>query len=250
MKGVLPMPRRIITQKPRDQAKATVEYLASVTPEPLRENSENADARTKDFVSWKERQAERRRQNLREGLVELHHRDARTTQQMAERSARRQAKNIALRDAPEREDERLTHPSVLVVGQTMKARGLPDPGREARLMRKRENVARTLALQEERRRAKLHTLYVNAGSFITTRAQLEQTIDKVFDDNKQFENDKRPGLNVWNLGLPETVQELLGNRTGPSAKAIDPTDESAVIMRERMNRIAEELTGGKLEDAR
>ena len=248
MKGVLPVPRNIFTQKVRDQAKATPDYLASVTPEPLRERSETADARTKGFVSWRERQSERRRQNLREGLIELQLRNARMTQEMADRSTRKQARNIALRDAPEREDERLTHPSVLSADLPVKHRGLPDPGREARLVRKRENVTRTRAMQEEQRREKLHTLYVNAGSFITTGAQLEQAIDKVFDDQKQFETDMRPGLNVWNLGLPETVQELLGIRTGPSAKAIDPADENIVVTRERMKKIAEELTGGKMED--
>ena len=250
VKGVLPVPRQIISQKPQDQAKSTVDYLASVTPEPLRDNSADADARTRDFVSWKARQAERRRQNLREGLVELHHRDARSIQQMTERSSRKQAKNKAARNAFEREDDRLTRSTVLDGLRAANIRGLPDPGREARLVRKRENVARMQALQEERRREKLHTLYVNAGHFITTRAQLDETIDKVFDDTKQFESDMRPGSNVWNLGVPETVQELLGDRSGRGAKAVDPADENAVITRKRMDQIAAELTGGKMQDTR
>ena len=249
MKGVLPAPRKIFTPKLQDQAKATPDYLASVTPEPLRDRSETADARTKGFVSWKERQAERRRQNLREGLIELQHRDARTTRQMAERSSRRLARNIALRDAPEREDQRLTHPSVLNADLPSKHGGLPDPGREERLARKRENVARMQAMREERRRQDLHTLYVNAGNFITTPAQLDQAIDKAFDDMSQFSNELRPGLNVWNLGLPETVQELLKSRTGSSDNAIVLADENAEITRERLGKIAEELTGGKMGNA-
>ena len=247
MKGVLPNPRRIFTPKPYDQAKATPDYLASVTPEPLRERSEAADARTKGFVSWKERQAERRRQNLREGLIELHYRDTRTTQQMAERSSRRKARNIALRDAPEREDERLTHPSVLNAELPAKHRGLSDPDREARLARKRENVARMQAMRQERRRQELHTLYVNARSFITTPAQLDQAIDRAFDDLSQFRNETRPGLNIWNLGLPENVQELLKSRVGSSDSAINMVDENAEITKERLKKIAEELTGGKIE---
>lgn len=250
MKGILPVPRKIFTQKPQDQEKATSGYLARVTPEPLRKRSETADARTKDFVSWKERQSQQRRQNLREGLIELHHRDARTTQQMSARSSRRQTRNVFLRDAPEREDERLTNPSVLNTTLLAKHRGLPDPDREARLARKRENVAKTQAMQEERRREKLHTLYVNAGSFITTPVELDRAIDEAFDDQSQFEVDMRPGLNVWNLGLPETVQELLGNRAGNYNKVIDSMDSDSVMMRERMKKITEELTGGKMEDAR
>ena len=243
------MPREIITERPKDQAKASIDYLASTTPEPLRQRSAIADARTKDSVTWKEKQAERRRQNLREGLVELHHRDARAIQQMTERSSRRQARNLVLRDAPEREDERLMYPTALSAERPAKQHGLPDPGREARLIRKKENVARTLAVQAERRREKLHTLYLNAGNFITTNEQLKETINKVFDDQKKFENDMRPGLNIWNLGPPETVQELLGGRAGRHVKAIG-ADENANVTRERMNQIAEELTSGKMEDAR
>lgn len=107
------------------------------------------------------------------------------------------------------------------------------------------------AMRAEHRRAALHNLYVNAGSFITTASQLNATIDKVFDDNSQFTNDSTPGLNIWNLGFPETVQQLLAREAGGSGrKAVDSAEGNAGMTRERMRKIAEELTGGKLDDSR
>lgn len=107
------------------------------------------------------------------------------------------------------------------------------------------------AMRQENRRNSLHTLYVNAGDFITTGAHLEKVIDKVFDDNSIFSNDSKKGLNIWNLGLPETVQELLAkaNKSGKQT-ALESAEGHAGVTRKRMKRIAEELTGGKMEDAR
>ncbi|KAK3178127.1 hypothetical protein OEA41_000260 [Lepraria neglecta] len=256
MKGVLPVPRQIFRRrpKPQDTDKASPEYLADVTPEPIEDKAStasNTDPRTAEFVSWKARQAEARRRNLRESLIELSNRKQRQDRWLAARSNKKQADRNALLSAPERDDERLTNPSVLQSEMPEKHHALPDPDREARLARKRQNVADMEAMREGNRRNALHTLYVNAGNFITTGAQLDSTIDKVFDDLNQFNNDSTAGANVWNLGFPETVQQLLGkaNQT-PGKKAIDAAEGNAGITRERMRKIAEELTGGKMEDAR
>ena len=73
----------------------------------------------------------------------------------------------------------------------------------------------------------------------------------MFDDNSQFTNDSTPGLNIWNLGFPETVQQLLGKEEGHQGrKAMDSAEGNAGVSRERMRRIAEELTGGKLDNSR
>lgn len=160
-------------------------------------------------------------------------------------------RNRAL-EAPEREDERLTNPSVLQAAKPTKHHIMPDPHREARLAQKRANVAAMEAMRQEDRRNKLHTLYVNAQDFITTGKHLDTAIESVFDDQNQFMTDERPGLNVWNLGFPETVQELLSkaNKDPRSQKAVDSAEGNGLITRQRMKRIAEELTGGKMEDAR
>ncbi len=102
-------------------------------------------------------------------------------------------------------------------------------------------------MQEERRLVDLHTLYTNAQNFIMTPAQLNQAVDKAFDDQGQFNSDKYPGLSVWNTGVPEGIQDLLKNRSGGStATAVGALDENERIAKNRLDRIAGELTGGKM----
>ena len=186
--------------------------------------------------------------------MELSDRKLQSQRRTEARSAKNRAEREALLYAPEREDERLTSSSVLHLEQPKKYYVLPDPGREARLARKRENLAKMEALEEEHRRNALHTLYVNAGDFITTGAQLDATIDRVFDDWDQFTNDSKPGMNIWNIGYPETVAQLLAKsdqtsrRGSINKKATDDTNYNADITRARMRKIAEELTGGKMLD--
>ena len=157
----------------------------------------------------------------------------------------------ALLYAPEPEDVRLTTPSVLSTQRPMKSQRLPDPDRAARVEAKRQNVADMEAMREENRRNALHKLYVNAGDFITTEKQLDGVIERAFDDDSQFRNDMAEGVNVWNLGFPETVQELLGktNRKGRQT-ALDSAEGNEVVTRERMKKISEELTGGKMLEVR
>lgn len=104
------------------------------------------------------------------------------------------------------------------------------------------------AMKIEERRNKLHTLYVNAGDFITTGKQLDTAIDNAFDNLHQFTSDNQKGLNVWNLGVPETVQELLARKyKDPKImKALESAEGNTLVTRQRMRRIAEELTGGKM----
>ncbi len=108
------------------------------------------------------------------------------------------------------------------------------------------------AMRQVERQEKLHTLYVHAGHFITTEKQLDEVVDKVFDNTRQFSSDARPGLNIWNLGYPESVNELLSkaNMNPGTQKAMEVAEGSQPVMRERMKRLSEELTGGKMEGGR
>lgn len=153
--------------------------------------------------------------------------------------------------APERKDVRFTNPSVLSTQRSTKHRALPDPTRPARLAAMRQNVADMAAMREETRRNALHALYVNAGDFITTGMQLDSVVDRIFDDNSQFRSDGSEGVNIWNLGCPETVQELLGkvDRRGVQT-ALDSAEGNEIVTRERMRKISEELTGGKMLEER
>ena len=189
-----------------------------------------------------------RRRNLREGLTELKQRK----KEIDRSKAIMRAQNFRIREkllyAPERMDVYLTTPSVLSSQQPARYRGLPDPTRPARLVAKSKNVADMAAMREETRRNALHTLYVNAGDFITTGEKLDGVIDKAFDDNSQFRSDNSEGVNIWNLGYPETVEELLqkANKSGRRQMALDSAMGNEMITKERMRRIGEELTGGKM----
>ncbi|MCJ1375357.1 hypothetical protein MMC20_006592 [Loxospora ochrophaea] len=246
IKGVLPVPRQIFTRRGGD--KASPEYLAAVTPEPTKKRGPTtSDPWATGFVDWKTRQAARRRKNLREGLVELQYRKQQTDRQNAARSAYRLAENERRLYRPEREDERLTSatvPQALVAGRS---RGLADPNREARVAEKKAKVEAHEAERREERRNALHSLYMNARSFIVTQDVLYQEVDKVFDDDFISET-HQPGRNVWDeKGIPTTVTELLRRANEGSSRAVDSHSGSANITRERVRKIAEELTGGKME---
>ena len=224
--------------------KISSEYLAAVAPEPLIDKTAQTDD---GFVSWKARQSELRRRNLREGLVELGQRK----QEMDRRNAYKKATSNKIREqllyARERKDVWLTSPTVLSTQQPVRNRRIPDPTRPARLAVMSENVADMAAMREEARRNALHTLYVNAGDFITTGRQLERMVDKAFDDDSQFRSDSSDGVNIWNLGPPETVQELLqkADKLGKQT-ALQSAEGNELVMRERMRKISGELTGGKM----
>ena len=199
-----------------------------------------------EYVTWKACQAASRRRNLREGLVELRHRKRLSDRQLAARSAYRRAEHERLIRQPEREDERLTNPTVTQALRPPKTEILQDPDHEARLAEKQARVAAIEAEKVEERRNALHSLYMNARGFITTEAQLRAEVDRVFDDLDQWTSAEVQGHNVWNLGTPETVQQMLSrvNRTGRNA--LDYNQGYAALTTKREKRIAEELTGGKM----
>ncbi|CAF9930007.1 hypothetical protein IMSHALPRED_008064 [Imshaugia aleurites] len=249
IKGILPRPRKIFPRAKKGRIpKSSPEYLAAVTPEPLEDKTTRPDD---GFLSWKARQSELRRRNLREGLTELHQRKKDNDRRRTITSAANRRIREKLLYARERDDAWLTSPTVLSTQRPMKHHALPDPTRPARLAVKSQNVADMAAMREETRRNALHTLYVNAGDFITTGEQLDGVIDRAFDDNSQFRSDSSEGVNIWNLGYPETVQELLGkvNKSGRQT-ALDSAEGNEIVTRERMRKISEELTGGKMLEER
>ncbi|KAI9732693.1 MAG: hypothetical protein M1818_007427 [Claussenomyces sp. TS43310] len=245
IKGTLPAPRKLFPRRAGD--KTSPEYLASVTPEPI-PSHQSATAPT-EYVAWKRRMAENRRQNLREGLIELHKRKLRSDRIVANRSAAKRENRERRLHAPVREDERLTNPTITAATRKPQSGNLPDPNREARLAASQQRIiARAKALEEERRDS-LHTLYMHARSFITTESQLNAEIEKTFKE-RPFESipNKEDAKNVWDaLGAPQTVQDMLSvvNNTQKTALAFHAGP--AVSTGKRMIKIAEELTGGKMD---
>lgn len=258
VKGVLPVPRKIFSQT-SETDKTSAKYLNQTAAEPRRKPSTTTPSkagsapvdseRTKavEFAAHKFQQSALRRRNLRESLVELRQRKERDDQAAAARSAAKHAQSLRLAYAPEREDERLTNPTIHSAIHPAARGALPDPNREARIAQKRANVAAIQAQREEDRRSMLHTLYMNARDFIVDPQVLDKEIDRVFDDPDSFTNDTVRGMNVWALGLPQTVEQMLSAASRkPGGKAIDRDTDFGLLEKKRIDRIAEELTGGKI----
>ena len=248
VKGRLPVPRQIFPESAPH--KISPDHLSLTTPEPLPYNLERTpDERSKDIVEYKSRQADQRRRNFREGIRELHDRKGRVDRAVAARSARKIALNHAAQTAPEREDERLTNPTVLELDMPPRKMMIPDPNRERNLAIKRENVAMAQADQERERTEALHALYVNATSFITNQEQLDKAIDEAFDDTANFTNEETRGFNIWHHGEPETTAQMLG-RSPLRYRRKELASESKENLtqrkiEDRLSRLGEELTGGK-----
>ena len=78
---------------------------------------------------------------------------------------------------------------------------------------------------------------MSAGDFIITEEQMREKVEKVFEDKTQFDTERKAGTSIWDLGLPKTVGEMLGPKTN---------EEQKEIFRQRMRKMAEELTGEKI----
>lgn len=246
VKGILPVPRKIFTHKPQHQRKVTPEYLAALTSTPALDPTKQKLLETNEVVRYKTRQAAHRKRNLLEGLVELHYRHEKKTSAQSARSARRRQENIALRDMPEDESERLMRPSVLQSNTPNYRRVTADPHRASRLEQKQRNVAMTVEAGKEERQTMLHNLYVNAREFATTDTQVEDALSKAFDTNEHFSTDISTGMNIWNLGVPKNTKQI---RTGVDkgvAKAVSTGTRNETLTMERLRKITEELTGGKV----
>ncbi|KAL8934079.1 MAG: hypothetical protein Q9211_005415, partial [Gyalolechia sp. 1 TL-2023] len=198
-------------------------------------------------VLWKSKLAEHRRRNLRESLQELRFRKEKADRRLAAINAAQTREREALLSAPTPADERYTAPSVVQSSLPSRS-GLPDPDRAARIEAKKANYAKHAAFKKAERRDALHTLYMNARDFIVTEEKLQEAVETAFDpNNKQFDTDARRGLNIWNLDYPETVKEMLQRaKKGEGGKAVERFTGYGALTDERMRRLGEELTGGKM----
>ncbi|KAI9681740.1 MAG: hypothetical protein M1829_000485 [Trizodia sp. TS-e1964] len=242
IKGVLPVPRNIFPSRAAN--KTSPEYLASVTREPAQSDvTLPNDAR----ASWKRRMAHSRRTNLREGLTELYHRKQKVDRYLAVRGAQRRADRGLLLKLPQREDDRLTAPSVPAAMKKLQAGALLDPNRAHRI---EVGAARVLKQQQKKaaeRQAALHSLYMRARDFITTEEQLNAVIEKLFvPQPREFSGDTE-GATIWNSGRPDSISSLLGHLKRNSRRAISFNKVQGRSSQARLKKIAEELTGGEMD---
>jgi hypothetical protein len=238
IKGVLPVPRNIFRKSPIP--KTSDEYFAATIPR-ARKNKRPQD----DHVAWKRKMAAARRQNLREGLAALHARKLRTDRQLLHRSAYKKQTREERFNAPQREDERLTNPTITEAMSQLQVGHVKDAGREERIEEMKVRVAAKEAIREEARQTALHTLYMHARSFITTEQELDDRINKIFT-TRPFEGSV--SNNIWEAkGPPQTVQVMLDDINKRQKSVVGKYQGPGMITGSRMKKIGEELTGGKMD---
>ena len=219
-------------------------YIAAVTPEPKAERHSREPPN--DFVAWKRRMAASRRENLREGLLELHKRKVSQDKAMESRGRAKSQRREALVRAPQREDDRLTSTTVRQAVRQLQKGRVPDPGREERIAEAVGRVEAKQIAREVQRKDALHTLYMHARNFITTEEQLDAEIEKIFVEFP-FGPEHVGKTNIWDTGMPPTVQDMLSGVNNTQKSALEYHRGPGQITGERMTRIAEELTGGKMD---
>lgn len=136
--------------------------------------------------------------------------------------------------------------------------------------RKSANVEKQQREKEAMKMDALHTLYIHSRHFITTPAQLDAKIHDQFEhfhDEKTgassyayFQSSADDGISLWNLGNPKGIKDMIGEM-GDDEKStsfsVNPSRISGkydgkgaqgkfVKEQERMKRIAEKLSGGKI----
>lgn len=255
IRGALPVPRDIFAGSApgRGLDKADPKNIAQSTKEPTKQRYV-AGSPDESRLAWKERMAEQRRKNLREGLEALKERKVRTDTFLAAKGKRRQQEREALLHRPEREDERLTNPTIdLELQSLLNGAPVEDPDKAVRLMEKKQRVALMEAARKEDRADALHHLYINARNFITNESQLAKAIDTEFgsqDAPRVFDPNRADIPSVWAYGKPDTVQDMLNRasgRGGRGALASSTKGRSTSLTKERVTKIGEELTGGRTD---
>jgi hypothetical protein len=250
-KGVLPAPREIFNRRSPD--KASEKYLNRAAPRSPRRDA-NA---TSDYAVYKRNLAERRRQNLREGLTELQSTYKKEKKQHKAYNTSVLAQRERLRNAPTPDDELFTAASQPLAAPEYRQRGahLPDPEREERLARKLANYEAHNANKKEVRLDALQDLYHTASTpgqeFITDQKQLDVAIDRIFVPTpKEWKspNGHDDGSSIWTSGPPDGISEMLARGPGKDTLAIRSWAPTGNETRKRVERIGEILTGGKLNN--
>ncbi|KAI1291562.1 hypothetical protein F5Y03DRAFT_31884 [Xylaria venustula] len=246
-RGFVPVPRRIFAHRDSHQ-KPTDDWLDRSAPSPTNARSQAEPA--SELQAWKRRMAASRRENIKSGVRDLWARKQRLDAKRLATRTRKLAENKAAAMAPEREDERLTRGSINA--GTLQPAVQPDPERFERALASAARTAAIGAVKSEARRDAIQALYMNARSFIVSEAELEDAVNTHFaDDHFEKLGASSAGYriqNIWDaesepLSVASMLKELQRNNNTLLA---DLTSEKTRTDR-RQKRVAEELTGGKMD---
>ncbi|KAI0106853.1 hypothetical protein F4814DRAFT_71924 [Daldinia grandis] len=248
IKGHLPVPR-LVFKKRDGHLKPQDEWLSRSAPEPSSERSQRAPR--SEIQAWKRQIAASRRKNMREGVRALYSRKELFDSRRLERQTARLVANRAAATAPEREDERLTRGSINA--GTLQTKVHPDPERFERALESRMRTESLTTHRSEARRDAIQELYMKARSFIVDEKDLETEVERLFAPGYW----KNLGLsasgyevnNIWDLdGKPKTVANMLNDVSRNSNLLVKNLETEKTRTLKRQKEVAEELTGGKLDE--
>ena len=245
VKGHLPIPRDIF--KTRNQhPKESDAFLRKSTKDAKDRKAPGPFSRDADFRLYKQRLADARKEALKEGVKELHTRKVTSEAEHLDRIQKSGELRTKLAMAPRREVDILTETSVSKGVRDFLADSLPAANKN--IEARRRAYERKQAAQQVVRESRLHDLYTNARTFIVNEEQLDEAIEKAFGtDESPMGWDVRgnmgprekgnEGLSPWHGPMPEGVGDMMNKLRG---------GEGVGLAKERVKKLAEELTGGKM----
>jgi len=242
VKGILPVPRKLFGGKRNTKYKTSTLYLDTTNPKPTTQEEPNGpDA---DRLRWQQRMSDIRRLHFRQGLKELASRQESMEEAAHDRSVANSRRNRALVNAPEREDVRLTTPTITAAIRAYLEPHKPQGRTPQEFERAQQNYARHQLLQKTRRQEALHNLYMHARSFILTEEQLNDAVERTFgSDEDPIVWGPYHDQTIWGTGPPATAERMM--KKGVGLEAMLTRQET--LMQSRLRRIAEVLTGGKMD---
>jgi hypothetical protein len=252
IKGHLPVPRDVFKTRsklPKEKFGTVDEYhdafVARATSDPLKVKVPGPYSQDADYRLYKQRLAQTRKEALREGVKKLYERKTKTEASDLARIQQNSAERRALAMAPPRTVDVLTQTSIQKGIRDFLTDSLPQTPREAIVKARRKGYVSRVAKQNAVRRQRLHDLYTNARKFIVNEEQLDEAIEKAFGteespvrwDNKGSISPAASGMSPWDGPMPEGVGDKLQKLKG---------GEGVGLARERVRKVAEALTGGKM----
>ncbi len=247
VKGILPTPKDIFHRSGPD--KSDPQYVARLTRDPKPENLPKIlDNELSEQQRYKARMTQLRKQHIREGLAELHNRKQKQDNDMKIRSDTKSAERARLISQAEREDARLTNVSVPSAMNPNLPQRFSQTEIEKMQRRKQFLVEKHGNRKIQRRQDSLHTLYMNARNFITSEEQLLEKIKEEFDEKDFGGHISDPAKSYWDSqGPPDGIAQMVNRSTmGRDRRGVGEKEDAWRRDQERMKRLAEELSGGKM----
>ena len=244
IKGILPRPRDVFKTR-STIPKESDEFIQASTPDPVKPSLPGKYSRDAEIRLYKQRLADARKRALREGVKELHARKVTTEAQEKASLQKLFAERRAAAMAPPREVDVLTQTSLDKNIRDFLADKLPSTSRSKISDSRRQAYKRKMAKHAAVREARLHELYTKAREFIVTEEQLDDAIEKAFGTeeapvgwtDRGEASPRAVGKSPWAGPIPEGVTDLLQKLKG---------GEGVGLAKERVKKVAEELTGGKM----